>query len=45
MKPAVAVLLGWWLLDEHLSPTQLVGTAVILIGVVAVTLSARSARR
>jgi drug/metabolite transporter (DMT)-like permease len=41
VNPAVAVLLGWWLLDEHLSSTQGLGTVVILAGVVTVTLAAR----
>lgn len=37
VNPAVAVLLGWWLLDEALSATQLLGMAVILAGVVLVS--------
>lgn len=41
VNPAVAVLLGWWLLDEHLSGLQIAGTAVILTGVVLVTLATR----
>lgn len=41
INPAIAVLLGWWLLDEHLGRAQIAGTAVILAGVVLVTLSAR----
>ena len=41
VNPAVAVLLGWWLLDEHLQPLQWVGTAVIMASVVWVTLAAR----
>ncbi|MGH8541687.1 MAG: EamA family transporter [Stenotrophobium sp.] len=43
VNPAVAVLLGWWLLGERLTPVQLLGTAVILAGVVTVTLA--SARK
>lgn len=39
VNPAVAVLLGWLILDEHLQPLQLLGTAVILLGVVLVTLA------
>jgi len=38
INPAIAVVLGWWMLDEHLGPTQIVGTAVILLGVALVTL-------
>jgi drug/metabolite transporter (DMT)-like permease len=37
VNPAIAVLLGWWVLDEHLGPLQIAGTAVILIGVLLVT--------
>ena len=44
VNPAVAVLLGWWLLDETLSPRQIVGTLVILVAVVLVTV-AQSRRR
>jgi drug/metabolite transporter (DMT)-like permease len=32
VNPALALLLGWWVLDERLGPLQLVGTAVILGG-------------
>ncbi|MEK6806906.1 MAG: EamA family transporter [Pseudomonadota bacterium] len=39
VNPAVAVLLGWWILDERLSPAQIVGTLVILCGVLLVTVS------
>ena len=44
VNPAVAVLLGWWLLDEILSPIQVAGTLVILCGVVWVSLAAQSQR-
>lgn len=37
VNPAIAVLLGWWLLDERLAGAQLTGIATILIGVVLVT--------
>ncbi|TXH04531.1 MAG: EamA family transporter [Nevskiaceae bacterium] len=43
VNPAVAVLLGWLLLGETLTPAQVVGTLIILAGVVTVTLA--SARR
>lgn len=43
VNPAIAVVLGWWILDEHLGRTQIIGTAVILLGVLLVTLG--SARR
>ncbi|MBI3171498.1 MAG: EamA family transporter [Hydrocarboniphaga effusa] len=41
VNPAIAVLLGWWLLDERLDTTQVLGTVIILAGVVTVTLAAR----
>lgn len=41
VNPAIAVLLGWIILDEHLGPIQVCGTAVILAGVLLVSLSAR----
>lgn len=41
VNPAVAVLLGWLVLGERLSTMQLVGTTVILLSVVAVTLASR----
>ena len=37
MNPAVATLLGWLVLDEHLSVAQWIGTVVILAGVLMVT--------
>ena len=37
VNPAVAVLLGWWLLNEVLSATQWLGMAVILVGVILVS--------
>ncbi len=41
VNPAVAVLLGWWILDERLNLSQALGTLVILFGVLLVTLSPR----
>lgn len=43
VNPALAVLLGWWLLDEALSMRQLIGTAIVIVGVGLVT-SAPTAR-
>lgn len=37
VNPALAVLLGWWLLDEALSTRQLIGTAIVIVGVGLVT--------
>lgn len=45
VNPAVAVVLGWWLLDEHLNNTQALGTAIILAGVLLVTWAARKPAR
>lgn len=39
VNPAIAVLLGWWLLDEALTARQLVGMAIIVAGVAWVTLN------
>jgi drug/metabolite transporter (DMT)-like permease len=44
VNPAIAVLLGAWLGNEHLGTMQLAGTGVILLGVVAVTLGQRGPR-
>jgi drug/metabolite transporter (DMT)-like permease len=41
VNPAVAVVLGAWLLDETLSGAQFAGMAVILLGVVLVSLPPR----
>ncbi len=37
VNPAIAVVLGWWWLDEKLDAVQLGGMIVILMGVVLVT--------
>jgi len=44
VNPAVAVLLGGWLLDEKLSPMQIAGTLIILGSVIAVSWFASRAR-
>jgi drug/metabolite transporter (DMT)-like permease len=41
VNPAIAVILGWWLLDEHLNGTQVLGTLVILGGVLLVSWASR----
>jgi len=38
VNPAIAAVLGWLLLGERMSATQLAGTGVILVGVVSVSL-------
>jgi drug/metabolite transporter (DMT)-like permease len=45
VNPAIAVVLGWWLLDERLGRVQVLGTLVILAGVVMVTLGHGKAAR
>ncbi len=37
VNPAIAALLGWWILDETLGWSQMVGMLVILLGVALVT--------
>lgn len=37
VNPAVAVLLGWWLLDEALRPSQWAAMVIIVVGVGLVT--------
>jgi drug/metabolite transporter (DMT)-like permease len=41
VNPAVAVLLGWLMLDEHLTTMQVIGTLIILASVVQVTWASR----
>ncbi|HEY9545190.1 MAG TPA: EamA family transporter [Solimonas sp.] len=41
VNPAVAVVLGWLVLDEHLSTMQVGGTLIILLSVIAVTMASR----
>lgn len=45
VNPAVAVVLGWWILDEHLNTPQIAGTAIILAGVGLVTWSSRKPKQ
>ena len=37
VNPAIAALLGWWFLDEHLGANQLTGMAVMFAGVALVS--------
>jgi drug/metabolite transporter (DMT)-like permease len=41
VNPAVAVLLGWLVLDERLSMMQIGGTLIILLSVIGVSLASR----
>ena len=36
VNPAIAAILGWWFLDEHLGVNQLAGMAVMFAGVAMV---------
>lgn len=38
VNPIVAVFLGWWLLDEHLTSQTILAAAVIVVGVCVITL-------
>lgn len=42
VNPVIAVLLGWWILGEALTPRQLLGMAIIVAGVAWVTMSQAS---
>ena len=37
VNPAIAAVLGWWFLDEHLGANQLIGMAVMFAGVALVS--------
>lgn len=41
VNPAVATVLGWWILDERLAGSQFIGMLVILMGVIIVARSGR----
>lgn len=45
VNPAIATLLGWWVVDEKLTGLQFAGMAVILASVAWVTISARAVGR
>lgn len=36
VNPAIAVMLGWWILDEVLSPLQIAGTTVIFLAMLLI---------
>ncbi|MEW6354575.1 MAG: EamA family transporter [Pseudomonadota bacterium] len=42
VNPAVAVALGWWLLDERLSAVQVIAMLIILTGVLLVSITSRN---
>jgi drug/metabolite transporter (DMT)-like permease len=45
VNPAIAAVLGWWILDEHLGINQLVGMAVMFAGVALVSWPQKDAGR
>jgi drug/metabolite transporter (DMT)-like permease len=45
VNPAIAAVLGWWFLDEHLGTHQVSGMAVMFAGVALVSWPQREARR
>jgi drug/metabolite transporter (DMT)-like permease len=45
VNPAIAAVLGWWILDEQLGPHQLIGMAVIFAGVALVSWPKKDAKR
>jgi len=45
VNPAIAAVLGWWLLDEHLGAHQLAGMAVMFVGVALVSWPQKNVKR
>ena len=45
VNPAIAAVLGWWVLDEQLGPNQLIGMAVMFAGVALVSWPQRDTPR
>jgi drug/metabolite transporter (DMT)-like permease len=45
VNPAVATVLGWWLLDEALDGLQIAGMVIIILGVAMVALFGSGGRR
>jgi drug/metabolite transporter (DMT)-like permease len=43
VNPIVAVLLGWWLLDEPVTQRTLVSAAVIVVAVAMITMQKNKA--
>ena len=42
VNPAIATILGWWLLDEVLAGPQFIGMLIIIVSVFIVTLKSRT---
>jgi len=45
VNPAIAAILGWWFLDEHLGGNQLVGMAIMFAGVALVNWPQKDLKR
>ena len=45
VNPAIAAVLGWWFLDEHLGANQITGMAVMFLGVALVSWPQKEAKR
>jgi drug/metabolite transporter (DMT)-like permease len=45
VNPAIAALLGWWFLDEHLGVTQVTGMAIMFAGVALVSWPRKDVKR
>jgi drug/metabolite transporter (DMT)-like permease len=45
VNPAIAAVLGWWILDEHLGANQIAGMAVMFAGVALVSWPQKEVRR
>ena len=45
VNPAIAALLGWWFLDEHLGANQLTGMAIMFAGVALVSWPQKEIKR
>ena len=45
VNPAIAAVLGWWFLDEHLGANQLTGMAIMFAGVALVSWPQKDVKR
>ncbi len=45
VNPAIAAILGWWFLDEHLGGNQLIGMAIMFAGVALVNWPQKDVKR
>ncbi len=45
VNPAIAAVLGWWFLHEHLGANQIAGMAIMFAGVALVSWPQKQAQR